>query len=185
MLKLIRGIFKRRQICFIGRHVKLGRNVRLSPMVFIDDDVSIGNDVFIGYGCVIRTGTKIGSNCTFGHLTVVEREVRIGDRVGFHAQCHVTQGTVIEDDVFIAPFYLGTNTNNIDHGRGINPPVEAPVIKRAARISAGVIIVPGKTIGENSFVGAGSLVTKDVPDKEIWFGCPATKKGNVPNGELL
>lgn len=185
MLELVRGLFKGRQICFIGKHVKFGRNVKLSPMVFIDDDVSIGCNVFIGYGCVIRTGTSIGDNCSFGHLTVVERDVRIGSRVSFHAQCHVTQGTVIEDDVFIAPFYLGTNTKNIDHGRGINPPIEAPVIKKAARIGAAVVIIPGVTIGKNAVIGVNSLVTKDVPDKEIWFGHPATKRGDVPEGEVL
>lgn len=74
---------------------------------------------------------------------------------------------------------------NIDHGRNINPPVEGPHIKRAARISAGVIIFPGIEIGENSFIGAGSVVTKNIPKEEIWFGTPAKKMGDVPKEEIL
>jgi len=167
LLSLFRGALKGHQLCFIERNVKLGRNV------------------FIGFGCVLRTGTLIGDDCSFGHLTVIERDVKIGNRVSFHAQCHITQGTIVEDDVFVAPFYLGTNTKNIDHGRNLNPPIEAPIIKRAARIGAGVIIAPGVIIGENAFIGAGSLVTKNVPAREIWFGRPASKRGEVCDGEIL
>lgn len=165
-LGLIRGLYKGHQFCFI------------------ENDVKLGNNVFIGFGCVVRTGTSIGDDCSFGHLTVIEG-AKIGNRVAFHAQCHLTKGTVIEDDVFVGPGYVSTNTRNIDHGRGINPPIEGPTIKRAARIGGGVILTPGVTIGENAFVGAGSLVTKDIPAREIWFGSPAKKKGDVTEVEIL
>ncbi len=166
LLSLVRGLLRGHQLCLIESNVKLGHNI------------------FIGFGCVIRTNTTIGNDCSFGHLTVIEG-AKIGDRVRFHAQCHITKGTVVEDDVFIGPCYVSTNTKNIDHGRGINPLIEGPVIKRAARIGGGVIIVPGITIGENALIGAGSLITKDVPNKEIWFGSPAEKRGDVAEGEIL
>lgn len=163
---LIRGLIKGHQFCLIERDVKIGR------------------DVFIGFGCVIRSGVVIGNDCSFGHLTIIEG-ARIGNRVAFHAQCHITKGTVVEDDVFVGPCYVSTNTRNIDHGRDINPSIEGPTIKRAARIGGGVALTPGVIIGENAFVGAGSLVTKNVPARELWFGSPATKKGNIMEEEWL
>lgn len=185
VVDLFRGIFKAKQICFIGKNVKLGSGTRISPMVIINDDVSIGDRTFVGCNCIIRPNTIIGDDCSFGHLTVIEGDLKIGNRVGFHAQCHITKGTVVEDDVFFAPFYLGTNTKKIDHGRGLNPDVEGPLIKRGARIGAGVILSPGIIIGENSVIGAGSIVTKNVPNYEIWFGSPAAKRGMVLEKEWL
>ncbi len=183
--KLLRGIAETGQFCFIGENVFIGKNVKLYPMSYIEDNVSIGDNTFIGYSCVIREGTTIGSDCSVGHLTVFEKGAKIANRVGIHSQCHICQGSVIEDDVFIAPYYVGTNTKTIDHGRGINPSIEGPTIKRAARIGAGVVLTPGVSIGENSFIGAGSLVSKDVPDREIWFGHPAKKKADVSDDNLL
>jgi len=181
---LFRGTLKGKQICFIGEYVKLGRNVKLSPMVFIDDYVSIGSYTFIGYSCIIRPGTSIGKSCSFGHLTVIEG-ASIGARVGIHAQCHITKGTIIEDDVFFAAHTTTMNVKYMDHGRGINPPIEAPIIKRAARIGGGVSLMPGIVIGENAVIGGGSLVTKNVPAGEIWFGSPAKKMGEAPEEEWL
>ena len=180
---LIRGIVKGRQICFIARNVYLGKNVRIGPLTKIENNTKIGNNTFIGYGCIIRSHTAIGNDCSFGHLTVIEGELTIGNRVRFHAQCHVTKGTVVEDDVFFAPFYLGTNTKNMTHGQ--KSLIEAPIIKKGAKIGAGVIITPGITINENSIIGAGSVVTKNVQKGEIWFGNPAKKRGLVPKKEWL
>ena len=185
IIRLFRGILRGKQLCFVGRNVVLGKGVRLSPFVLIDNDVVIGDNTFIGYGCVVRPNTMIGKNCSFGHFTVIDGECVIGDRVGFQIRCHITKGTVVEDDVFAAPLYLGANTSIIDHGRGINPPIEGPLIKRAARIGPNVVIMPNITIGENACIGAGSLVTKNIPAKEIWFGHPAIKRGIVPEEEVL
>jgi len=178
-MKLCRGLLKLNQFCFVDKNVKIGKNVKVGLFTSIEKNCTIGNDTFIGNGCTLRPHTEIGNDCSFGHLTVIEGCCKIGNRVSFHAQCHITKGTIIEDDVFLAPFYLGTNTKTIDHGRNINPPIEAPVIKRAARIGAAVTILPGVIIGENSLIGAGSVVTKNIPDNEIWFGNPARKRGTV------
>lgn len=182
--RLLRGILKGRQLCFIGKNVKLGKNLRLSPLVLIDDNVVIGDNTFVGFGCVIRPKTVIGRDCSFGHLSVVEG-AKIGNRVAFHAQCHITMGTVVEDDVFVGPLYVSTNTKRINFNRDFQVPLEGPTIKRAARIGGGVGLTPGIVIGENALIGAGSLVTKDVPAREIWFGSPAKKRGDVIVEETL
>lgn len=183
-LRLIRGLLKGQQICFIGKGVRLGTGVKLSPMVLIDGNVIIGDGTFLGYACIVRPNTVIGNDCSFGHLCVIEG-CTIGNRVGIHSQCHLAKGTIIEDDVFIAPFSLTSNVKMIDHGRGLHSPVTASVIRRAVRIGAQVVICPGVEIGENAVIGAGSLVTKSVPAREIWYGRPAQKRGDVPEREIL
>ena len=184
-VRLFRGLFRFKQFCFISKNVRVGKRARIGLFVSIEENCIIGDNVFIGNGCTLRPHTKIGNDCSFGHLTIIEGYCKIGDRVSFHAQCHITKGTVVEDDVFLAPFYLGTNTKTIDHGRQLNPPIEAPIIKRAARIGAAVIILPGVIIGENVLIGAGSVVTKNVPKNEIWFGNPAKKKGVITEKEEI
>ena len=162
-----------------------GSNVRMGDGVVIEQDCIIGDNTIIGHHCVLRSGTKIGDDCVIGHLTVFEGSCFIGNRVLIHAQCHITLGVVIEDDVFIAPFFVGANTPRIVHGRNYPLELKPYRIKRAARLGVAVVVLPGKVIGENSLVGAGSVITHDVPDKEIWFGNPATKHGDVPESEWL
>lgn len=169
----------------ISPYASFGTGIRLGEGVIIEEGCFIGHNAIIGHHCVLRPLTRIGQDCVIGHLTIFEGDVSIGDRVLIHAQCHITMGVVIEDDVFIAPFFCGANTPRIVHGRGYDLEIKPYKIKRAARIAIGVIVLPGVTIGENSLIGAGSVVTHDVPNGEIWFGNPATKHGNVPKEEML
>jgi len=167
------------QTCF-------GNNVRMGDGVVIEKNCSIGNNVIIGNYVVLRPNTTIGDNTVIGHGTIFEGDCVIGKRVLIHAQCHITKGVIVEDDVFIAPFALLTNTRNISHGRKNVPLVlAAPIIRRAARIAGRVCILPGVEIGENALIGLGSVVTKNVPPREIWYGNPASKHGDVPDNELL
>jgi acetyltransferase-like isoleucine patch superfamily enzyme len=181
--RLIRGLIKGKQFCFIGKNVNIGKNVQISPMVLIDDEVTIGNRTFIGYGCVIRPYTIIGEDCSFGHSTIIEG-CTIGNRVSVHAQCHLTKDTVIENDVFMGALCWTSNTKKIDHGRKLYPATHGPVFKRACGIGSGCGFLPGVIIGENSIIGAGSVVTKNVPPREIWIGFPAKKKSDVKEGIL-
>ena len=164
---------------------KFGKNVRLGYGVVIEKDCEIGDNSFIGHHTILRPRTKIGNDCVIGHLTVFEGDSTIGDRVLIHAQSHITVDVTIEDDVFIAMFFCGANTKKIKHGRDYDLKVTGYKIRRAARIGIGVLLLPGIEIGENSLIGAGSVVTKDVPPREVWFGNPAIKHRNVPEDEIL
>jgi len=113
------------------------------------------------YGSVIGKGTKIGSYVEIAHSTV-------GKNCNIQAFVSISNGTVIEDDVFIAP---GVRILNDKY-----PPsntITPVTIKKGASIGGGAILLPGVTIGEYAMVGAGSVVTKDVPSKEVWYGNPA------------
>ena len=165
--------------------VKFGKNVRIGAGVIIEEGSEIGDNSLIGNYVVMRSRTMIGQDSMIGHLTVCEGDTIIGDRVLIHAQCHITKGVIIEDDVFIAPFFCGANTSQIVHGRNYPLILNPYRINRAARIGIGVIVLPGITIGENAQVAAGSLVTKDIPAEECWQGSPAIFKKKVPREELL
>lgn len=167
--------------------VKFGENIRLGSHIIIEENCSVGDNSLIGNGCILRPFTSIGNNTMVGHLTVFEGHCEIGDNCLIHAQCHITKGSIIEDYVFIAPFTVLTNDRKMCHGRRhiLDFVVEAPKIKRAARIGASCVILPGITIGENAVIGAGSVVTKDVPDNMIAVGNPAEIKGEVPEEERI
>jgi acetyltransferase-like isoleucine patch superfamily enzyme len=168
--------------------VSFGRDVRLGSYVVIENDCAIGDSTIIGNHVVMRPNTRIGSNCVIGHLTVFEGESTIGDNCLIHAQCHITKGVVIEDEVFIAPLFVGANDPKMQHRRahilGDFEP-EPYRIKRGARIAIGVKVLPGVTIGENSLVGVGAVVTKDVPDFAVVRGVPAQIVGEVPEEERI
>jgi len=164
---------------------KFGKNVRLGYGVVIEKDCIIGDNTFIGHHTVLKPRTIIGKNCTIGHLTVFEGNCKIQDRVLIHSQCHITKDVLIEEDVFIAMFFVGANTPRIVHGRDYPLILKGYIIRRAARIGINVSVLPGVEIGENAMVGVGSVVTKDVPPRQLWLGNPARYFKNVPEDEIL
>lgn len=169
----------------IHHSVSFGKNVRIGHSVVIEKECKIGDNTIIAHHCVLRPQTIIGKDSLIGHLTVFEGNAVVGDRVTIHAQCHVTKESVIEDDVFIAPFFCSGNTARITHGRPYPLVIDGVKIRRAARIAIGVITLPGVEIGHNALIGAGSIVTKNVPPMQIWYGSPAIMRGYVPLDELL
>lgn len=155
-------------------------------MNVIEENTKIGKDVFIGNFVMIRTGSTIGDNCVIGHNTTIEENVTIGTNVRIQANCYITKGTVIEDNVFIAPSVSTYNDKFIcSHGRPEKSPLKAPLIKKNSRIGGGSNIGPEVIIGENSMVGCGSLVIKDVPDYELWYGVPAKRVRIIPADEII
>lgn len=172
-------------IGLIDPQTSFGRDVTLGHGVIIEKGCSIGDNTFIGHYTILRPGTIIGNSCTIGHMTVFEGDCTICDRVLIHAQCHITKGVLIEDDVFIAPFFCGANTPRIVHGRNYELKLEGYTIRRAARIGICVSLKPGVEIGENALVGVNSNVTKNIPPRQVWYGNPATYRGDVPPEEIL
>jgi acetyltransferase-like isoleucine patch superfamily enzyme len=146
---------------------------RIGFFTVIDEKCRFGTNVFVGNQTMIRSNVTVGNDSTIGHSVVIESDTTIGDRVTIQSQTHITGHALIENDVFIGPNATTSNTRHISHGRAFRPVIMGPIIRRAARIGAGATLLPGITIGENSVVGAGATVTKDVPDYEIWIGNPA------------
>lgn len=151
----------------------------------IEEPCTIGADTIIAAYAVIRPNTIIGDACIIGIHSVLDGDVTVGDGVTIHSLCYVAKGAIIEDDVFIGPGFCGLNTRRIVHGREYDLVLEPFRVLRAARIGGGVTVLPGIIVGENALVGAGSVVTKDIPSKQIWLGSPAKVYGSVPEDELL
>lgn len=149
-------------------------------------DVTVGEGTRLGNFVMIRSNTVIGEDCTIGSYADIEGDVVIGDHVSLQSGCYITRGVVIEDDVFCGPRVITMNDKRITHRRSALTFVRsAPRILRAARVGGGSVLLPGVTIGANALVGAGSVVTRDVPDGAIVAGNPARVIGTVAPEELL
>lgn len=185
---------------FISPNVRLGSNCELGFWVELGHvpkgrqedilELVIGNDAVIRSRSVIYAGTKIGNNFSTGHGAIIHGFVTIGDNVSvgsgseifkncvigsnvrIHSQCFIPEGTVIEDNVRIAP---GTVMADAKHPLlpEDKKTREGPRIKQGAYLGVGVKVLPHVVIGAGSLVGAGSVVTKDVPDGVVVFGSPA------------
>lgn len=121
--------------------------------------------------CVVLDGATIGIDCNLNAHTLVEGGAVLGDRVTLKSGVHVWDGVVLEDDVFCGPNAAFTN-DMVPRSR-VRAPVLSTRVCRGASIGAGAIILPGLVIGEKAMVGAGAVVTRDVPAGEVWLGNPA------------
>lgn len=162
-----------------------GKDVRIGEGVIIEEGCEIGDNSLIGHYCVLRPRTKIGHDTVIGHLTNFEGDTIIGNNVLIHAQCHITQGVIIEDQVFMGPTVTLINTAKIKHGRNFPLITKGPIIRYGVRIGARTLIMPGREIGREALIGGGSVVTKNIPAKECWVGTPAKLVRMVPEDELI
>ncbi|BFM49633.1 acyltransferase [Marinomonas sp. THO17] len=132
----------------------------------------IGEDTKIWQFVVILNGAKIGSNCNVCAHTLIEGDVAIGNNVTIKSGVFVWDGTRIEDNVFIGPNVTFTN-DLMPRSKAYPEKFLGITLKRGSSIGANATILPGITIGVEAMVGAGSVVTKDVPDYAIVVGSPA------------
>jgi UDP-2-acetamido-3-amino-2,3-dideoxy-glucuronate N-acetyltransferase len=140
---------------------------------------SIGNGTLVWQYSIILKQAKIGKNSNINAHVFIENDVIVGDNVTVKCGVQLWDGTTVEDNVFIGPNVTFTNDK---YPRSKIYPDEflKTLIKKGASIGANATILSGLTIGENAMIGAGSVVTKDVPPGELWFGNPAIKKGVAP-----
>lgn len=159
--------------------------MQISETSLIEGSVTFGNNVFIGHYSIIRPNVIIGDNSEIRHYCFLAGDLKIGNNVKIFQYSNIGKGSIIEDNVYIGPRVTLTNTKKISHGRNYKADIEAPIIKYGARLGSGCIILPGVTIGEESVIGAGSVVTKSTEPGWIYTGNPAKKLKLVPEDEKL
>ncbi len=155
----------------LDANLTIGPNAFLRTGTIIYADSVVGAGLNTGHNVIIREETIVGDNTSIWSNSVIDYGCRIGDNVKIHTNVYVAQFVVIEDDAFLAP---GVSIANDPHPLCADCTREnAPVIKRGARLGVNVTILPGVTVGEYALVGAGSVVSKDVPARSVVYGNPA------------
>jgi acetyltransferase-like isoleucine patch superfamily enzyme len=191
--------------------LSIGKNPDIDPLAVIgemtvreieDNTLKIGENAVIRNGSIIYAGTSIGDNFNTGHYVIVREEntigdnvmiwshsiidygCRLGDNVKIHSQVYVSQFTVIEDNVFLAP---GVITGNDLHPgcEKSRECLKGPVIKKGAQVGLNVTILPYITIGEKALIGAGSVVTRDIPPGKVAYGNPAKVVGDITDVKCI
>lgn len=152
----------------------------------IDENVEIGNGTKIWYFCHIQSGARIGENCILGQNVNISNNVIVGNGCKLQNNVSLYEGVELEDFVFCGPSCVFTNdlTPRAKYPKG--HVYKHTLIRKGATIGANATIVCGHTIGEWAMIGAGAVVTSDVPNHALMFGVPAKRKGWVCEcGELL
>jgi UDP-2-acetamido-3-amino-2,3-dideoxy-glucuronate N-acetyltransferase len=147
------------------------------PTAVIDEGCEIGAGTKIWHFSHIMPNCKIGEQCNIGQNVVISPEVVLGKNVKVQNNVSIYTGVICEDDVFLGPSMVFTNVTNPRSAVNRKNQYAKTIVKRGASIGANATIVCGHDIGEYAFIGAGAVVTKNVPDYALVIGNPAKQTG--------
>jgi acetyltransferase-like isoleucine patch superfamily enzyme len=164
---------------------EIGGGTVVSTGAIVFAGTSIGARVILGDQSCVRERVTIGDDVVLGRGSLVENDTTIGALTTIQADAYVTAYSTIEEQVFVAPCVVTTNDNFMGRTERRRDLIAGPTIRRGARIGGGAVLCPGVEIGEEAFVGAGAVVTKDVPARVVVIGNPARVLREVPEDELL
>ena len=160
--------------------------VVIHPSAIIDEGAQLGDGTRVWHFVHVSAGARIGANCSLGQGVYVGNDVVIGDNVKIQNNVSVYDAVTLEDDVFCGPSMVFTNVHNPRSAVPRKSEYRRTLVKRGATLGANCTIVCGTTIGEHAFVGAGAVVTRDVPAYALVVGVPARRIGWMScHGERL
>lgn len=169
-----------------GQHkqVVLEQDCHIRSGTIVYSGVHFGAGAQTGHHVVIREDTSVGEGSVLGTGVKVEMGSRLGDHVLIETQAHVTGFMTIEDYVFVGPGCITTNDERMLHRRaGAASALNGPLLRWGCRIGGGSVLLPGVTVGREAVVAAGSLVSRDIPDRTIAGGNPLRLLGPVGDHE--
>jgi acetyltransferase-like isoleucine patch superfamily enzyme len=162
----------------------IGDGTVISTGAIVFAGSSIGANCIVGDQSCIRERVTMADNCILGRGSLIENDTTVGAGTRIQAEAYVTAYSTLEEDVFIAPCVVTTNDNFMGRTEKRKSLMKGPTIRRGARVGGGAVLLPGIEIGEEAFVGAGAVVTKDVPPRKLVVGSPARVLRDVSEDEL-
>ena len=162
----------------------IGGGTVISTGAIVFAGSSIGANCIVGDQSCIRERVELADDCILGRGSLIENDTTVGAGTRIQADAYVTAYSTLEEDVFIAPCVVTTNDNFMGRTEQRKELMKGPTIRRGARIGGGAILCPGIEVGEEAFVGAGAVVTKDVPPRVVVVGSPARVLRDVDPAEL-
>jgi acetyltransferase-like isoleucine patch superfamily enzyme len=162
----------------------IGGGTVISTGAIVFAGSAIGANCIVGDQSCIRERVTMGDDCVLGRGSLIENDTSVGAGSRIQAGAYVTAYSTLEEDVFIAPCVVTTNDNFMGRTEQRRALMKGPTIRRGARVGGGAIILPGVEIGEEAFIGAGAVVTKDVPARKVVVGSPARVLRDVDPAEL-
>jgi acetyltransferase-like isoleucine patch superfamily enzyme len=163
---------------------RIGDNTVVSTGAVVFAGSAIGADCIVGDQSCIRERVTMGDDCVLGRGSLIENDTTVGAHTRIQAGAYITAYSTLEEDVFIAPCVVTTNDNFMGRTERRKSLMKGPTIRRSARVGGGAILCPAVEIGEEAFVGAGAVVTKDVPARKLVVGNPARVLRDVAADEL-
>nr|WP_206706196.1 acyltransferase [Anoxybacillus flavithermus] len=163
----------------------IGSGCTIGTSSIIYANATIGDEVFVADLATIRERVTIGKGTIIGRGVAVENDCKIGQKCKIETNAYITAYSELGDYVFIAPCVVTTNDNYLARSQERFGQFKGVTVKTGGRIGANAIILPGKVIEEDGTVGAGSVVTKDVKERELVVGVPAKKLRDVSEDQLL
>ena len=164
---------------------EIGDGTIVSTGAIVFAGTRVGARVILGDQSCVRERVVVGDDVVIGRGSLVENDTTIGAMTKIQADAYVTAYSTLEDNVFIAPCVVTTNDNFMGRTERRHDLIKGPTIRRGARVGGGAILCPGIEIGEEAFVGAGAVVTKDVAPRMLVVGSPARVLRPVAEDELL
>lgn len=164
--------------------LEIGERVTICTGAVVFAGATVEQEVILGDQSYVRERSRIGASSVIGRGSVVDNDVIVGARVRVQTSVYLTAFTVVEDDVFVGPGATTTNDDTMNR-HGPETPLRGATLRRACRVGGGTVLTPGVEIGEEAFVAAGAVVTKDVPARAVVIGIPARVIREVPEEDLL
>jgi acetyltransferase-like isoleucine patch superfamily enzyme len=164
---------------------EIGDGTVVSAGAIVFAGAKVGARVILGDQSCVRERVAVGDDVVIGRGSLVENDTTIGAMTKIQADAYITAYSTLEEHVFVAPCVVTTNDDFMGRTERRHELIKGPTIRRGARIGGGAILLPGVVIGEEAFVGAGAVVTKDVEPRMLVVGNPARVLRPVPEDELL
>ena len=162
----------------------IGAGTVVSTGAIVFAGSTVGANCIVGDQSCIRERVTMADACVLGRGSLIENDTTIGAGTRIQAGAYITAYSTLEEDVFVAPCVVTTNDNFMGRTEERKALMRGPTIRRGARIGGGAILCPGIDVGEEAFVGAGAVVTKDVPPRMVVVGSPARVLRPVAEDEL-